>query len=178
MKIPTELEVAARSRVEETLPQTETSLRMIRKGVPLAAEPDTERLTNRIQRKGNRSRAEAEALTMAIRTLEVADTKTRKAMMPGPEAIQGSTVDFVGVAFLTRGLKATRSVGRIAFKDGRPQGSGFLVGDRLLLTNKHVVTSKELAKRLVVEFDYELDDAGKERETTRYQLDPDPICIG
>lgn len=178
MKVPQEVERIARSRVEETQPQTETSLRMIRKGVPLAAEPDTERLTNRIQRKGNRSRVEAEALTNAIRALEFSDPKTRKAMAPGPEAIQGSTVDFVGVAFLTRGIKAARSVGRIAFNDGRPQGSGFIVGDRLLLTNKHVIPSKEFANRLVVEFDYELDETNNARDVTRYRLDPNLVYVG
>ena len=63
---------------------------------------------------------------------------------PGPEAIRGSTLDFIGVAFLERGRRgggAADAVGRVAYLNGGPQGTGFLVTPRLFLTNHHVIES-------------------------------------
>ena len=44
-----------------------------------------------------------------------------------------------GVAFLERGRRAADAVGRVAFLSDAPQGTGFLVGPGLFLTNHHVI---------------------------------------
>ena len=46
---------------------------------------------------------------------------------------------------------------RQAFLDGRAQGSGFMISDRLFMTNHHVIGSPADARGLSVEFDYALD---------------------
>ena len=139
MKFSPELEKIARERVERSHGQTMNSLQSIANGNPLAAEPDSQRLLARLQTKALLSRDEAEAIAVGIRAVQGMSAQQRESLAGGPEAIQGRTIDFVGVSFLERGLKAARAVARVAFRDGRPQGSGFMVSDRLFLTNKHVL---------------------------------------
>ena len=76
---------------------------------------------------------------------------------PGPEAIQGATLDFVGVSFLDLGRRVANAVARVAFRNGQPQGSGFLVAPGLFLTNHHVIPTEGSAGNFHLEFDYELD---------------------
>ncbi|MGD8453561.1 MAG: phospholipase D-like domain-containing protein [Phycisphaerae bacterium] len=86
------------------------------------------------------------------------------------------TNDLMGVAFLSSGLRAARTVGRIwiGVAAGRPQGygTGFMVSPRLLLTNNHVLGDRELARKSLVEFDYELGDDGRIRASTCFAFDP------
>jgi endonuclease G len=89
----------------------------------------------------------------------------------GPEAVQGPTADFVGIAFLERAQHAARTVARVA-AGGTGLASGFMVSDRLFLTNNHVIRSADAARGLVIEFDYELDAVDQPRKVTRYALDP------
>src|SRR5262249_55463714 len=44
--------------------------------------------------------------------------------------------------------------------------------ERLFITNNHVIGSEDEAKQLLVEFDYETDERGRTRSTTRFTLDP------
>lgn len=64
--------------------------------------------------------------------------------------------DFLSIEFLERGLLASRSVGRVLVSSGsglKARGTGFLVAPGLLLTNHHVLTSRELAVVCSVEMD-------------------------
>src|SRR5262245_50011587 len=132
----------ARLRVDESKRQQLHSLDAVNKGTPLQAEPDKDRLARRLEAKARM----------------VAEEGGTRAFVPnvlrgrgGPERIWGSSIDFVGVAFLERGLKAARTVGRVAFRDGRAQGSGFLVAPGLFLTNNHVLESAGACTDFVVE---------------------------
>jgi endonuclease G len=89
----------------------------------------------------------------------------------GPESIIGLTYDFVSVSFLSRGRTAADAVARIIFRDGRPQGSGFLVAPGLLLTNQHVIASASVAPGFLAEFDFETDDKGGKKQTTVFEFD-------
>ncbi|MCA1600277.1 MAG: DNA/RNA non-specific endonuclease [Acidobacteria bacterium] len=172
---PQSVENAARRRLAKTQGQIRASLAAIASGNPLAAEWDRERLRERLQTKAMLSREEAEAVILGIRSFEAAER--RKGKGPGPEAIWGSTIDFVGVSFLERGYRSARSVARIAFKDGRAQGTGFMVSDRLLLTNNHAVASPSAAADLVAEFEYELDPNDQARTATRFALDANMFFV-
>src|SRR5882724_1902278 len=83
----------------------------------------------------------------------------------------------MGVAFLERGLQVARTVGRvwIAVASGRPlgYGTGFLISPRLLITNNHVLDSKAVARKSVVEFNYQLGIDGKALPSATFDLDPD-----
>src|SRR5688572_11724403 len=126
MKPPARIEAAARRRVERAESQINRSVAAISRGNPLAAERDLTRLVTRLQTKAQLSREEAEAVVAGIQSMDDA-----RPLKGGPEAVWGSTIDFVGVAFLERGYRSARAVARIAFRDGRAQGTGFLVSDQL-----------------------------------------------
>jgi endonuclease G len=82
--------------------------------------------------------------------------------------------DLTGINYLEKGLRAAKSIGRIHVLDssGEPLGfgTGFLIAPGILMTNHHVLTSAEVAAASLVEFDYELDAAGKDRQSFTYQL--------
>jgi endonuclease G len=75
---------------------------------------------------------------------------------PLAERIQGKTV--TRRRSVPRSAAAANAVGRV-LRDRRPQGSGFMVSDRLFLTNNHVIGCKESARQFLVEFNYELTAA-------------------
>lgn len=165
------LEAIVRARLAEKAPQIEHSLRQIDAGNPLGAEPRTQRLVGRIATKTGLSLRDSEALTSMIESAADRIDERREAAA-GPEAIQGPTIDYVGVEFLSRGRLAANAVGRVVFRGGRAQGTGFLVGAGLFITNNHVIGSAEAAQQLLVEFDYEAADAGGERPVTVFAFDP------
>lgn len=160
-----------RQRLLKQAPEIERSLRQIAAGNPLGAEPRVERSIARITTKANVTKREAEAFTTVVR--QKADLiETGEARLAGAEALQGPTIDFVGVEFLSRGRLAANTVGRVVFRSGRAQGSGFLVAPGLFLTNHHVIGSEAAAGQMMVEFDYENDDAGGQRPVTAFEFDP------
>ncbi|MFN2130287.1 MAG: trypsin-like serine peptidase, partial [Anaerolineae bacterium] len=56
-------------------------------------------------------------------------------------------------------------------------GTGFKVAPGVLLTNHHVLETDTIAATSLVEFDYELDETGSPRVTTRFALDPGNLYI-
>jgi V8-like Glu-specific endopeptidase len=69
------------------------------------------------------------------------------------------------VRLLELALEASRAVVRIVTTDSL--GSGFLVGPGLIMTNHHVITSREAAQPSAFQFNYQLDK----------QLKPLPILV-
>lgn len=89
--------------------------------------------------------------------------------------------DFVGVVYLELGLRAARTVGRIQVgaRNGGTHsfGTGFLVAPRLLLTNNHVLASKEHAQVSTVEFNYQHGIDGRLALPVTFDLDPDAFFV-
>jgi endonuclease G len=152
-------------RIASNAEQIRHSLHQISIGNPLGAEPSEERAVQRLEAKlenvapdPDKSRAAAEWFAAGIRTTsamrEAAEAAGRGAG-DGREAIWGKTFDFLDVSFLDRGVVAADAVARIAFRDGRAQGSGLLVAPALLLTNHHVIDSPSAAAELCAELRYE-----------------------
>ncbi len=173
------VEQVALARIARSKYEILNSLRMAAIGLPLAAETDPERLVRRLQAKASLSRKEAEAIGAGIhaQAYSPGDIALEVLKERGPEAIYGNTIDFVGVSFLERGAAAARAVARVAFGDGRPQGTGFMVSDRLLITNNHVIRSPQAARQFCLEFEYELDSTRQPKAVSRYQLDPDTLFV-
>jgi endonuclease G, mitochondrial len=169
-----DVERGARARVARAHAQFENSQRAIRSGNPLAAEWDRDRLEARLQVKANLSRSAAEVVARGIKAAEgPAPSRARAVLVAvGPEKIWGATVDFVGAAFLDQGYRASRAVARVAYLDGRPEGSGFLISNALFITNNHVIGSPEQARAMCLEFDYELSATGEPMPVSRFSLDP------
>lgn len=142
-------------RLAKQAPEIQRSLRQIAAGNPLGAEPVAERSARRMAAKAGLTEHDAVALTAMVRQTAAVIDERREAT--GAEALQGPTMDLVGVDFLTKGRLVANAVGRVVFKSGRAQGSGFLVAPDLFITNHHVIPSREAAVQMVVEFDYETD---------------------
>ncbi len=173
-----EVENIVRDRLKRTRSEIEASLANIADGNPLASETTIPRRLDRIQLKTGCRREEAMIISAAIdMASDQPDAGTRTFKTPGPEAIWGSTLDFVGVAFLERGRRAADAVGRVSFRNDRPQGTGFLVAPGLFLTNHHVIESPEVAARLQVQLDYEYDPFGRVRDATTFFFDPDRCFV-
>ncbi len=186
------LEQIVRRRIKASEGEIAHSLQMAVEGQPLAAETDDTRMMERMQAKMGMPRGMTKTIGDSVRRHggrpevaravmdELIDTYMstqhppagkRAAPAPGAEKIFGDTADFVNVSFLAQGARAARSVGRVAYKDGRPQGSGFLIGNGLFLTNHHVVEDEFDANQFVLEFDYELDLVGSPRPVSRFRMD-------
>jgi endonuclease G len=164
-----------RQRLTRQVPEIQHSLRQIAAGNPLGAEPDKERGIKRLAAKANIPTRDASALLASVRKTAVAiDTGASDG---GAESMQGPTMDLVGVEFLSRGRLAANAVGRVSFKSGFAQGSGFLVGPGLFLTNNHVIPSREAAAQMVVEFDYESSSDGVASPITTFSFDPSKCFV-
>jgi len=197
-----QLDALVRSRLQKNEPQIDHSLRQIAAGNPLGAETQESRRVARLAIKTGLDRRQAEALSTSIRQcsrdieesrrggeglresrrgaeglresmlVTIADeTPRREEFVARPEAVW-ETPDFVGVEFFTRGRRAANAVGRVMFRTGRVQGTGFLVAPGMLITNNHVIESAAAAGAMVVQFDFELDDSGFDRAPTVFALDP------
>lgn len=73
------------------------------------------------------------------------------------------------ISWVAQGLACSRSVCRILTPSGL--GTGFLVASDLVMTNHHVIPSKEIAKATRVEFNYQLAFDGSFESACRYDLD-------
>ncbi|MEU9286129.1 serine protease [Streptomyces sp. NPDC048275] len=96
------------------------------------------------------------------------------------ERILGAASELQSVNFLARGARAARTVARISVvEDGRRAGfgTGFLVGERLLLTNNHVLPDVATATGSFAEFDLELDVDGVTEPVDTYDLDPHALFV-
>lgn len=82
--------------------------------------------------------------------------------------------DLMSINFLDRGRRAAAAVCRIRVPSagGEWYGTGFLVGPRLLLTNHHVLGTRDEAAQAEAEFGYEHDVDGVLQTPVRFNLSP------
>ncbi len=82
----------------------------------------------------------------------------------------GSTDNILPIEFLELGLLAARSVGR--FTNGIDFGTGFHVGNQILITNNHVIKSRDIASDWQFELNAEDNKFGTAKNQYSYSLDP------
>lgn len=103
------------------------------------------------------------------------------------ESVLGGS-DFMPVWFLTRGAELRRTVARVRARTstGRElNGTGFLIGPRLLLTNFHVLdwtdiggpSLSQIAPHTLVEFDYEEQFDGLRQPIATFRLEPETLLM-
>ena len=91
------------------------------------------------------------------------------------ESIQGITNDIESTEFFEAGLRAATCVGKVeALING---GTGFLIGERLLMTNNHVIDSQETAEISKFILDYEDNFIGRAKATREFSFNPDRFFI-
>ena len=77
-----------------------------------------------------------------------------------------------GVAFFYRGIHAARAVGRIVVNGGTSFGTGFMISQRLMMTNNHVLSNAATAAASVIEFDFAKGLSGKLMTRKVFRLEP------
>jgi V8-like Glu-specific endopeptidase len=87
------------------------------------------------------------------------------------EKIMGSQPTFLPIRFLEIGLERARAVVRVVCPAGF--GSGFLIRDNLLITNNHVISSKEAAQQTRVQFNYQETSAGLAAPVAEFLVAPE-----
>jgi V8-like Glu-specific endopeptidase len=90
------------------------------------------------------------------------------------EKITGKQSTLLPIAFLERGLAHARAIAKITLGENG-SGSGFLIGDDLLLTNHHVLEDKAQAQEARVIFNYQQTLQGLDANAVEYKLDPDSL---
>lgn len=86
------------------------------------------------------------------------------------------TNNLLSVEFFERGLVASRAVGRLRLRDGGEtsyRGTGFLIGDDLMLTNHHVLATAAVAEDCVLEMNAEANSFGLTRQQETFHLKPE-----
>ncbi len=93
----------------------------------------------------------------------------------GFERILGKS-NLFPVNYLSRGARAAKAVAEVQFSYAgmrQPQGTGFLIGPGLFLTNNHVIGTPEIAQQVRLLFDYEHNEDFESRPTHTFSLTPD-----
>ena len=75
------------------------------------------------------------------------------------------------VAWLHKASEAKKSVCRVVTPNGK-MGTGFIINGGYLITNNHVIKSRELAQGSFIDFNYELGPDHLPLPVSRYKLDP------
>ncbi len=89
------------------------------------------------------------------------------------------TDDLLNINFLSKGLHASHAVGRITINSdsGQGYGTGFLIGENLMITNNHVITSKSDAHKSYIEFNYQEDQNSYPTNPVAFNFEPDKLFI-
>lgn len=137
------------------------------------------RLVNKV-RVSSRTRAlpENPVLRQAVErhTPIVAEDLTRELVQ---EVVLGAR-NFLSIEFLERGIQTARRVGRILIRSGgsvRARGTGFIVAPGLVLTNHHVLKSKEQAAACQIEMDYEQNQFGQPVQPQAFDFQPERFFL-
>lgn len=72
------------------------------------------------------------------------------------------------ISWLKRGLEVSNSIARVITPEGL--GTGFLIGQNLMMTNNHVIDSNAIAKKSQVEFNFEEAWHGGRLPVSRYRV--------
>jgi len=170
MAAPTTFIESARIRLAELDATIERNFQLVEQGKPLDAEPNVDRRVAHVQAMTATDTATARKIVEQVSPKELHLRHEARSMA---EALQGKTIDYLGVGWLDAGRRASNAVARIIFRNGKAQGTGFLVSDRLLLTNQHVISTAAQAREMYAEFRYEVSDRVREPRTIRFELDPE-----
>lgn len=81
------------------------------------------------------------------------------------------------ICFLNLARTAAASVGRVLRNNLEFKGTGFMISNRLFLTNNHVIYNAEYARSCLVEFNNELSMNGCPKPVTRFALAPNDFFM-
>ncbi|MBC6611901.1 S8 family serine peptidase [Hymenobacter sp. BT507] len=89
------------------------------------------------------------------------------------ERMMGSQLDLQEACLLEKLVKFSKAVGRVVLPAGQGLGTGWLIGDGLLLTNHHVLPNAAVAQGSSLMLGYERSAEGKPQNGQTFGLRPD-----
>ncbi|ESU21437.1 hypothetical protein FEDK69T_25040 [Flavobacterium enshiense DK69] len=97
----------------------------------------------------------------------------------GKESQIGDTLDWIDTSFLTEGSIIQQAVGYVTVRvDGKvTTGSGFMISDKLFMTNNHIISSANDAENSFVTFNKENDENGFPKQTSIFRFNPTAFFI-
>lgn len=131
----------------------------------------------RLQARAERLLARNETPADAIVKVQSEATTDRRLAL---ERIIDASNELQSWTFLPRGARVAATVARITMLDqGRelPLGTGSLVSPRLLMTNNHVLPTREAAQDVIVELGAELDIDNQPQAASRWTVDPAGVFL-
>lgn len=89
------------------------------------------------------------------------------------------TDDLLNVNYLSKGVLAAKSVGRINVNTdaGSGYGTGFLIAPNIVITNNHVLSNVEDAASSYIEFNYEEDPLDRPLNASAFSFNPAKLFI-
>lgn len=90
------------------------------------------------------------------------------------QKILGNVNHLVKINWLQKGIQASRSVCQVVRADGQ-KGTGFVLRNGYLMTNFHVLPTRERVATSKVVFDFEEDFMGNSLKTSEFFLEPDDM---
>ncbi|HEU5320570.1 MAG TPA: serine protease, partial [Methylomirabilota bacterium] len=130
--------------------------------------PALKRRKDWLSRSSSRDRARAAVFEAEARGVSRSQDDTLRSL--SQERIIGDR-DLLDFNYLELAIAVGRAVCRLRL--GAGAATGFLVGPRVLLTNHHVIESRDEARRAVGQFDYQDDRDGELLPVQAFALDPD-----
>ncbi len=121
---------------------------------------DPVRLSKFAERERMHRRAEARTGARAILTPAT-----------GQERLLGVGNDILSIEFLEAGLIASSAVGMLTVQ-GMDHGTGFLIGNGLVMTNHHVIAAPDQAEGSELELDREDNRIGPAKGSETFDLEP------
>ncbi len=168
---------AAADRFRDSAPERELVKMQLDLGLSPVAIERADRVERRLENlgfDGEQAAALASEVKAAPGPFEARAVARRRS--PGLERIIGRD-DLVSSTFLERGAAAASSVCCVRL-DGTRIGTGFLVGPRLLMTNAHVIPSRDEAASCTAEFDFEdARDGGGVDPSVVFRLAPEEFFV-
>lgn len=149
---------AVRSTIEQTV-------KLLDKGL-IAQVESPERLRKYEQRELRRQAEDIRAGRALI-----------KAPAVGLERAMGLTRDFLSIEFLEVGLERARAVGLVEIMGGAKFGTGFLIGNGLMMTNNHVLPDLDRALDSEVVLDFEHNRIGARKTIERFSFEPERFFL-
>jgi endonuclease G, mitochondrial len=149
---------------------------------PLYVKEMNERFRQRQKIRSRNTKVLAENNPQKILELENPNRiEARRSIIPADEhvTLEGLIAgnDLMSVNYLPLGQIASKPVCRIEVRNEQGRtlewGTGFMVSPNLLITNQHVLESKENCRKTLIQFNYEDDENFLPKNDVTFLLDPD-----
>ncbi|HEU4510910.1 MAG TPA: endonuclease [Pyrinomonadaceae bacterium] len=173
--IPNNVIQETEQRFEYRTPERTETEEKLKSGSKLLAD-DPQRVEKRLRRLLRGEFASEVAAVAAAPSISAA-----AAVSVGTEPLALERIlnknNLMSINYLERGLRVARSVARIRIRSAQGRtlgfGTGFMVSPRLLMTNNHVLSTRNDAAFSHCEFNFQDDLTGRPIPTSVFELDPD-----